>query len=55
MTGADKIADATKRLRELRSMAARLPDGDAKATAIASVDRIAADLARGVREAMRRK
>ena len=55
MNAAEKIANATKRLRELRSMAARLPDGEAKATAIANVDRIAADLARGVREAMRRK
>ncbi len=55
MNAAAKLADATKRLRETRAMAARLPDGPTKARAIESIDRIAAELASGVARAMRRK
>jgi hypothetical protein len=52
---ADKIAAATRRLRELREMAARLPAGDAKANANADIDRVAVELARGVQSRTRRK
>ena len=55
MNAAEKIALATKRLRETRSMAARLPDGDAKARAMREIDRIATELASGVARAMRPK
>ncbi len=48
VNAAQKLADATKRLRETRALAARLPDGPTKAKAIESIDRIAAELASGV-------
>jgi hypothetical protein len=54
MTASEKIAAATKRLRELRVLADKLPEAD-RAKTVASIDRIASDLAAGVARAMRRK
>ena len=54
MNAAEKLADATKRLRELREMAARLPEGANRNGTLQSIDAIAAELARGVADAVRR-
>ena len=54
MNAAEKLADATKQLRELRDMAARLPEGANRNGTLQSIDAIATELARGVADAVRR-
>ncbi len=54
MSAADRLADATKRLRETRAEIERLSPGEAKASALYQLDRIAENLARGVANAVRR-
>jgi hypothetical protein len=51
---ADKIADATKRLRETRADIDRLPPSPAKDKALAELARVVTDFARGVRERTKR-
>jgi hypothetical protein len=52
---ADKIADATKRLRETRAEIERAPAGAARDKALAELARVVTEFARGVRAATGRK
>ena len=54
MNAAEKIAAATKRLRETRAEIERAPTGAARDKALAALDRVVTDFARGVRERTRK-
>jgi hypothetical protein len=55
MNAADKIAATTRRLRETRAEIERAPAGAARDKAMAALDRVVTDFARGVREKVRPK
>ena len=55
MNAAEKIAATTRRLRETRAEIERAPAGAARDKALAALDRVVTDFARGVREKVRPK
>ncbi len=46
---AEKIAEAARRIRETRAEVERAPAGEAKAKAMAAIERVAFDFATGIR------